>query len=166
MVQNCWFETLAFASAFLFTPAMIVISAFEVYKGSNIYYWNFSAPLTANDLIKAIIPIVIAGLGLIEHIMCACAFWDVCCCQGQTGAAYNAGPVTVMRPAPPMIRQINPSQCNTCPQPSSSMAVYNSNPSSFYAPRGATTYNYSCGMNSSPYSRQLGPNPAYGYFRG
>lgn len=166
MTQNCWFEIFAFLCAFIFTIAMIVLSALEVYKGANIYYWTYQSPLTANDLVKAIIPIVIAGLGLLEHIMCFGAFWDICCCQGPRMTTYAAEPVQMMRApavmsAPPMIRPST--SCNTCPQP-----AYGG--SSFYSPRGATTYNYStsCGPcgGSSPYNRQLGPNPAYNFFRG
>lgn len=84
---SSWFELFAFLSAFIFAPAMIVLSALEVWKGSGIYYWSYdtSSSLTKDDLAKAIIPIVIAGLGLIEFLMAFIAIWNLCCCRREHG---------------------------------------------------------------------------------
>jgi hypothetical protein len=79
--RSSWFELFAFLSAFVFAPAMIVLSALEVYKGSKIYYW--SALDNSDDLAKAIIPIVIAGLGLVEFLMAFIAFAQLCWCRQQ-----------------------------------------------------------------------------------
>jgi len=100
MLQNSWFELLAFVCTFIFIPAMVVISALEVYKGVNIYYWMYMSPLKADDLAKAIIPIVIACLGFIQFMMCCCAFLDVCCCNGPKAAVVSSQTVQVAQAAP------------------------------------------------------------------
>jgi len=79
--RSSWFDLFAFISAFIFAPAMIVLSALEVYDGATIYYW--SAFDGMDDLAKAIIPIVIAGLGLVEFLMAFIAFAKVCWCKQE-----------------------------------------------------------------------------------
>lgn len=82
-----WFELLAFLSAFIFAPAMVVLSAMEVSKGKSIYYWT--GWWGSDDLAKAIIPIVIAGLGAIECLLALIAIFYLCC--GRQG--YSGGEV-------------------------------------------------------------------------
>jgi len=159
-VVNPWFEVKAFVCGIIFTPAMVVVSALEVFMGAGIYYWDFDTPLTSDDLAKALIPLTIAVLGFFEFILCFCALFDMCCYGRQMAVA----PMPVMRPAP---APMPASSCHTCPQ-SSAVGIYNNRmssgpnfPGSFYAPAGPSrTYNYFSGMTPP------GPNPSYNYFRG
>lgn len=97
-VRSAWFEFFAFVSAFIFAPAMIALSVVQVVKGHNIYYWKASSELNGDDdLAKAIIPIVIAGLGAVELLMSFIAITYLCCC----GANYVAREVvTYPQPVP------------------------------------------------------------------
>jgi hypothetical protein len=176
--KSSWFELLAFLSAFIFTPAMVVISAFEVHKGAEIYYWNYSSPLTMDDLVKAIIPIVIAGLGFIEHVMTFIAICYICCCHaGGPAVVYGTkhigygGPPAVVTTYDRPAYQVAPRTQVTCQQDCrSSQPAF---PSSFYssssgfAPR-PTTYNYfsnkspSCNQGAC---RQSAPNSAYNFYQ-
>lgn len=177
MPKNSCFELLAFVCAVFFTTAMVVLSSIEVWKGAGIYYWPYVTPLRMDDMPKAIIPIVIAVLGFVEHIMCAMALCDVCCCS-STMETYSSRPVQVMAPpvqmmAPPVMRTTaitTSGGCNTCPQ---SKTIYNSSPysmgggpnysSSFYtasAPARPSTYNYFSGGNAA-----FKPNSAYNFYR-
>jgi len=164
MTQNCWFEAFAFLSGFIFAPAMIVLSAFEVYKGAGVYYWTYQNPLKADDLVKAIIPIVIAGLGLLELLMCVTAFWDICCQgQGQQGmGTYSTGTVQVVRaPAPvfssaPVMRTSNCAPCNGIVNPQSA-TIYRS------APPGGAFYSTGRPSFAAPAMRSIGASP-YSYY--
>jgi len=171
-----WFDLLAFLSAFVFTPAIVVLSAVEVYKGANVYYWS-AMDLPKDDLAKAIIPIVIAGLGFIEHVMCFIAISYICCCTAKPVSQYDTGRVVVGQTT--VIR--TPQQCNTCPapqgpydrpyniaKPGGSQQIYQTSfpgASSFYAPRTTTTYNHYTGANGISQFRSGTPNPAYSFFK-
>jgi len=116
--HGCW-EFLAFVSAFIFTPAMVILSAIEAFKGAGVYYWPYMSPLTMDDQAKAALPITIAVVGFIEHIMAAIALWSLCCCPSGHASTATYGMSTMEQavmplpaPAPAMIR----SSCNTCPQ--------------------------------------------------
>lgn len=177
--KSSWFEFFAFLSAFIFTPAMVVISAIEVYKGSNVYYWNYMAPLTSDDLAKAIIPIVIAGVGFIEHAMTFIAICYICCCHakgpevvyGTTKIGYAGQPAAIYptydRPvygAAPRTQVACQQDCRTN-QPAFPGSFYSS--SSGFAPR-PTTYNYFSNMGASAQQggfRSPPPNQAYNFFR-
>lgn len=167
-VRSSWFEMFAFISAFIFAPAMIVLSAIQVYKGHDIYYWN--AVDGDDDLAKAIIPIVIAGLGLVEFLMCFIAIIYVCCCRNNYSStevvtyrqpAIDVGQRTFVetRPAMPAITYGGGCQtgCNTgfsnpaprvtaCSGPGRSCGggggvYYRSPATTGFSPR-PTTYNY------------------------
>jgi len=156
--QNNWFEFVAFICGFIFTSAMVIISAIEVYKGAGIYYWMYMSPLMADDVAKASIPIVIACLGFIEHIMCNMAFWDICCCQGQNMTTYHSRPVEMMNgPGPAMGGEYRESSYSSGggAGPSFPGAFYSSN-------QRPVSQNYFSGMNNS---QQSGANQAYNYFR-
>jgi hypothetical protein len=94
-------EFLAFICTFLFTPAMCALSAIEVWKGAGVYYWTYSAPLTSNDLVKAAIPLAIAGLGLVELLMCFIALCYTCCCEYARPAGFAT--YGVAAPAPQVV---------------------------------------------------------------
>jgi hypothetical protein len=177
--QSSWFELLAFLCAFIFTPAMIVLSAFEVYKGAGIYYWAFMTPLTSDDLVKAIIPIVIAVLGLIEHFMTFIAICNICCCNTGAGAVYGTSKMTYGAPAvmhgtydrpvyqaAPRAQVSCQQNCRTSQGPSFPGSFY-SGSSGFVA--RPTTYNYFNNMAPSANQaafRPAAPNSAYNFFRG
>ena len=177
MQQLMYFDLMAFISAFIFTPAIIVLSAIEVYRGHNVYYWT-SAGLVEDDLVKAIIPIVIAGVGLIEMIMCVIAVFYLCCCNPAATAAsnmYGSGRMdktVVMGSA----QHYNPQATydrayNTQPTNQMSCAPCGGQSSSFYAaqtpPRFSSTYNqFNTGpMQCNGFKQCSAPNPAYNYFR-
>jgi hypothetical protein len=139
--QHGCLEFKAAISLFIFTPAMVILSAIEAYKGAGIYYWTAQPPLTTDDQAKAAIPITIACLGFVEHIMAAIAFWAACCCfnTGTATTTANYGvmeqayaPAPLPAPAPVVMR----SSCNTCPQT-------NFQPS--YAPRAQMYPSSGCG---------------------
>jgi len=171
--QGSCFDYLAFVSAFVFTPAIIVLSAIEVYKGSNVYYWT-APDLSQDDLVKAIIPIVIAGLGFIEHIMTAVAFFTLCCCANHASITYGTtGQAPVIRAPTQQINwyQQGGAYDRTQTQPANGMLAspYNAGQSaSFYAPTRTSSYNQ---FNSGPSNqcgggfKQCSPNPAYNYYR-
>jgi len=168
MTENCWFELLAFWSGFIFAPAMVVISSLEAYKGAGIYYWPYMAPLTADDLAKALIPISIAVVAFVEHIMCASALWDLCCCGHHKRQMMNSSPTM----APP---------------PANSGPTYGMSSGPTYGMSSGPTYGMSSGptngMSSGPtygmsprsnqfqgsydyYSGNKGGNQAYNFFKG
>lgn len=97
--RSSWFEVLAFLCTFLFTPAMIALSVVEIQRGVGVYYWK-AYQNQADDLVKAIIPIVIGSLGIIELLMCFIAFCYVCCCSHNNAYysdTYIGRPDTVSR---------------------------------------------------------------------
>jgi len=179
MQQVNFFDLFAFISTFIFSPAIVVLSSIEVYKGRGAYYWPAATELGQDDLIKAIIPIVIAGLGFIEFLMSLIAFFSLCCnptTAATTGQVYGGGFMdkTIIQSSKAS------NQYNGYPQATYDRA-YNTQPanqgfrasgggqsSSFYAaqapPRCASTYNQ---FNTGPMqcNRQCAPNPAYNYFR-
>jgi hypothetical protein len=161
MQQVNYFDFLAYLCAFIFTPAIVVLSAIEVYRGSGVYYWP--AVNQSDDLVKAIIPIVISGLGLVEFIMCLTGMFYLCCNQASS-MMYGGGAMgqPVMRPTTsPYIAQATYDRAyNTQP-------IQKAVASSFYAaqapPRCNSTYNQ---FNTGPMAcKQCSPNPAYNYFR-
>jgi hypothetical protein len=175
--KSSWFELLVFLSAFIFTPAMVVISAIEVYMGIGVYYWD-SVPETSDDLTKLIIPIVIACLGFIEHVMTFIAICYICCCHtGGPAVVYGTNNIGYGGP-PPVVTtydrpayQVAPRTQVTCQQdyrssqPAFPGSFYSS--SSGFAPR-PTTYNYfsnkspSCNQGAC---RQSTPNSAYSFYQ-
>jgi len=167
MHQFHYFDLLAFLCAFVFSPAIIVLSAIEVYKGSSIYYWT-AKYLTQDDLVKAIIPIVIAGLGLIEFLMCLSSFFDLCCCTPNAGSLYGGGAMdkTILRSP----QQFNGYAQGTYDRPYNSQPV-NQVASSFFSaqapPRISSSYNqYNTGpIACNGFKQCSAPNPAYSYFR-
>jgi hypothetical protein len=188
-MSSTWFEGFAFVSAFIFCPAMVVLSAIEVYKGANIYYWSPSIPLTQDDLIKAILPIIIAAIGFVMFIMCFIAITYQCCCTSKDLSQYGtmeAGRVTTMRPSSGsgVYGGVYSGGCGSCaasrPQVSQSpYSVGRPNSSafqgSFFSPPAAqtgfsarpTTYNYFSNMNPSAFRSPAAPaNPAYNFFSG
>jgi len=88
MRKSMCMELLVFLCTFIFTPAMIVISAIEVWKGMNVFYWTANG-LPTDDIVKAALPIAIAVLGGIEWLMCAIGLYYCCCCQ-HTGGTTSA----------------------------------------------------------------------------
>jgi len=164
LTKSSWFELLAFLCGFIFTPAMVVLSAIEVYKGSNIYYWTYMAPLTSDDLAKAIIPIVIAVLGFIEHIMTAVAAWNICCCHGPAEVVYGSH-MTYGAPMPAVttydrpVYGVAPRTQIACQSASQPVSFYNTRPAQ-------TTYNYFSSMGNPTAYRSAVPNSAYNFFRG
>jgi len=187
--QQCdWFQLLAYTSALLFTPAMTVISAIEVYKGRNIYYWT-ATNLDQDDLAKAIIPIVIAVLGFIEHVISLTTLLCLCCFSGhvqarpQSSSAHVYGTSLVDMGRTTVINTIQPTNriqsvstqvpYNIC-RPTANMAGGRfscgpSYPSTFYPSSPLP----SCPMRSSAGNQWTGlnqcqaatPNPAYNFFR-
>jgi hypothetical protein len=153
MLQNYWFEFVAFISGFIFTPAMVVISAIEISRGAGIYYWTYQSPLLTDDIAKVSIPIAIACLGFIEHIMCVMAFWDICCCQGKNMTTHHTEQVEVVRVPSGQV-----SGDYGRAGPSFPGSFYSNNMSS----PSPTSYNYFSGMNNN---KQFGGNQAYNYFR-
>ena len=95
--RSSWFDLFAFISTFIFAPAMIAISVAQVVKGRKIYYWTSIDG--SDDLAKAIIPIVIAGLGAIELLMSFIAYSYLCCCRHEVSSnevvTYNRQQVDV-----------------------------------------------------------------------
>jgi hypothetical protein len=163
LTKSSWFELFAFLCGFIFTPAMVVISAIEVYRGANVYYWTYTSPLTSDDLVKAIIPIVIAALGFIEHIMTAIAAWNICCCHGGPEPMYGSQVAYGVAPVPAVTTYDRPvygmaprTQITTSTQP---MSFYNTRPAQ-------TTYNYFSSMGNPTAYRSAVPNSAYNFFRG
>lgn len=166
-LRSSWFEFFAFVSAFIFAPAMCVLSALEVYKGRNIYYWK--ANDGSDDLAKAIIPIVIAGLGAVEFLMSFIAIVYVCCCRhdtyGQTVVttyrqpAVDVGPRTFVETSRPAITYGGGCQtgCNTGYRPGPS-------------PPRVTACSTGCGGGGGVYYRPatttgFSPRPTtYNYF--
>jgi len=63
---------------------MVVISAVEVWKGVRVFYWPYSSGLSSDDVVKAALPIAVAALGLLEHIMSMIALYYCCCCRTHT----------------------------------------------------------------------------------
>jgi len=86
-------ELLCFLCAFIFSIAMVVISGIEVWKGVNVFYWTASG-LPSDDIVKAAIPIAIAALGFVEHVMCFIAFYYCCCCRHNSSVASTSEVVT------------------------------------------------------------------------
>jgi len=174
-------EFFAFVCTFLFTPAMCALSAVEVWKGAGVYYWTYSSPLTSDDLVKAAIPLAIAGLGLVELIMCFFALCMTCC-----GSHYNSGVATYgvgrvelgAPPAPVILRtgtydrpsyqppagpraQIFPATFNANRGPQlSGASYYSGGGGGFPAPR-PTTYNYFSNARPLP-AITAGPGGPYG----
>jgi len=168
MQQLNHFDLLAFLSAFIFSPAIIVLSAIEVYKGSNVYYWT--APnLTSDDLVKAIIPIVISGLGLVEMIMSVTALFYLCC-NSQPSLYGGSMDKTVLRTPQPYYSQGTYDRPYNTQQTNCNSGCGGQS-SAFYAaqapPRCSATYNqYNTGpMPQCGGFKQCSPNPAYNYFR-
>jgi len=81
--KSTCFELFSFLCAFIFAPAMLVISAIEVWKGVGVFYWTASQ-LSSDDTVKAALPIAIAVLGFIEFLMCSIALYYGCCCRPHT----------------------------------------------------------------------------------
>lgn len=163
--RSSWFDLFAFISTFIFAPAMIVLSALEVFYGSGVYYWT--ATDGSDDLAKAIIPIVIAGLGLVELLMTFIAFVQVCCCRQQyvaeqvittqrvdygqrtyvqsnvpaiTGGCYSGDCQTNFAPRVPSPR-ITTTYGGPTAAPSGNAVYYRPPTTTGFSPR-PTTYNY------------------------
>jgi len=164
------FDLLAFICTFIFTPAIIVLSAVEVYKGRNIYYWT-AANLQTDDLVKAIIPIVISGLGLVEFIMCFTAFLSVCCNSSSAGHMYGGSmDKPVLRTAQQYPQGTYDRPYTAQPTNQVCRTSCGGQASTFYAaqapPRVTSTYNqYNTGPMGCSGFKQCSPNPAYNYFR-
>jgi len=176
-------ELLVFLCTFVFTPAMIVISAIEVWKGVNVFYWTANG-LPSDDTVKAALPISIAVLGFIEWLMCAVALYYCCCCQHTMASAstvvtstntYQPQPVMVQsatyeRPGcqPCAARQALPAPAPSC-QPCASKQ-------SFYSAGGigggmgmGGGMGGGCSSCPRPMSYNnyggMSPNPAYNFYR-
>jgi len=158
MRQVNYFDLFAFICAFIFTPAIIVLSAIEVWMGRDVYYWNGqNGGLTSDDLVKAIIPIVISGLGLVMMIMTLTALFYLCCNQAGPPMPYTnqySGYPQGTYDRPYKMQQAN-------------NQVTRSQASTFYAaqapPRVTSTYNQ---YHTGPMPcGGCAPNNAYNYFR-
>jgi len=185
--QQCGcYQLLAFSSVLIFTPAMVVISAIEVYKGRNVYYWKAQS-LPEDDLVKAILPIVIASLGFIQHVVSLFALSCMCCCTVHAPSRLvqpsnhvygtslvDMGRTTVINCTQPTnrIQQLSPNQLpynNVC-RPTANLGCRTScgagptYPSSFFTttPTRTSVNNQWMGMNQYP---AVSANPAYNFFR-
>jgi hypothetical protein len=169
-------ELLVFLCTFVFTPAMVVISSIEVWKGVGIYYWTASSPLTSDDTVKAGLPIAIAVLGFIEWFICAIALYYLCCCQHTvaetTTAACPPQPVVVTTPTyeRPACQPCAALQPIPAPVPVPSCQPCAARPPTFYSAGGmGGGLGGGCSVCPRPTSYnnfgQMSPNPAYSYYR-
>lgn len=108
------FALMIFLSAIVFSPAMIVLSAMEIWRGSA-STWNFykldSSLMEGNIMVedgpyqaKFAIPLVIAILGGIMFIMTGIITLILCCCMESIGI-YLPQNVPVQAPAP-VVQQV------------------------------------------------------------
>jgi len=83
---------------------MVVISAIEVWKGTNVFYWTANG-LPSDDIVKAALPIAIAAAGGIEWLMCAIGLYYACCCQHSAASSSTVVTTTTTNtyPEPVMV---------------------------------------------------------------
>lgn len=169
--KSTWWEMFAFLSTFIFTPAMIALSAVELWKGWSVYYWSHQTPLTSDDYVKFALPVAIGGLAFLEHIMAFIVVGYVCgCCDsdferdeivvpppamGPRMVAGRPGAIVPQRAAIVGCRSGGCGQSNY-PAPNFSGSFYSS-----ALPVRPTTYNHFTKLNS-PYGS---PNSAYNFYR-
>jgi hypothetical protein len=85
-VPKKWFTMLAFVSAIIFAPVMVIVSAIEAAMANHVYYNN--PPY--NDYEKLIIPVCIACIGFLEFIMTAILMIRMCFCTEDPIAKNSA----------------------------------------------------------------------------
>jgi hypothetical protein len=111
------FALFIFLSAIVFSPAMIILSSIEVWRGGA-SKWNFykmdSDLMEGNIMVeespyqaKFALPLVIAILGGIMFLMTGLITLTLCCCMQSLGLMLNAGPSTtvqqIYQPSPAVV---------------------------------------------------------------
>jgi len=117
------FALMIFLSAIVFAPAMIVLSAIEVWRGQAAM-WNFytlgSSLMEGNIMVedspyqaKFALPLVIAILGGIMFIMTGVITCTLCCCMESVGIYLPndiPAPVPIAAPVQPVYQPAPPPQ--------------------------------------------------------
>jgi len=114
-----WLSFLILVSALVFTPAIIILNAVEIWIGGSAKYSLYSlsngvqegtiTPPTNPYEAKFALPVVVAVLGGIMHVM---TFWVaicMCCCAHTSGIRLPATTTVVQQPQ--VIIQQQPYQC-------------------------------------------------------
>jgi hypothetical protein len=174
--RNMCLELMAFLTTFIFTTAIVVISALEVWKGAGVYYWPAQPP--PENIVKLAIPLTIACLGFVEHVMCAIALYYFCCCHsGASATLVNSPPhmiqtTTIAHPPPPpavVTTYQRPPTCQTAcaPKPSCQTCPSPSFPQHSFFSGGFGAGGGNCTSCPRPitYNSQMAPNPAYNFYR-
>lgn len=112
------FALLIFLSAIVFAPAMIVLSAIEIWRGGAAQYMFYSMgsgsmmpgnilPASNPYQAKFAIPLVIAILAGIMFLMTGVVTLNLCCCMNNIGIYLDqevvSAPAVIQAPAPPRI---------------------------------------------------------------